>query len=73
MTGIRKPNRRHVAALARFSSGEVCVATGKISFVDDRSAQLALSEIARIDPRGDQLRTYLCRSCHDFHIGHARP
>ena len=72
MTAIRKPNRRHVAALERHASGQWCMQSGKVCFRDQRSAALALAVVARRDPEAQQLQVYRCNDCRDWHFGHDR-
>jgi hypothetical protein len=68
--GIRRPNRRKVPALLEATSGELCVATQKIRYVDERTARLAAAELGR--RHGESLETYRCTHCSDWHFGLSR-
>lgn len=68
MTRIRHPNRRPIPGVADLVHG--CPSTGKIRYVDARSAQLARDLVARNDPDGERLEVYPHAACGDWHIGH---
>lgn len=71
MTGIRRPNRRRVPALLEATSGEICAATRKVRYVDQRTARLAADELGHRNREDVSLETYRCVSCADWHFGHA--
>lgn len=68
-THVRRPNRRRIRGLAE-AVNELCSASGKRRYIDERGAQRAMAEVAGEDPAADRLNTYRCVSCSDFHFGH---
>lgn len=68
MTSIRRPNRRHIRGLADLVNG--CPTTGKIRYLDQRTAEQARDQLARHDPDAARLETYRHASCGDWHVGH---
>jgi hypothetical protein len=71
MTHARRPNRRRVPAIQEAISGELCVATRKVRYLEQRTARLAAAEVAKRpgDPSG-RVSAYRCDACGDWHVGH---
>lgn len=74
MTHVRRPNRRHVPELADLVNGGTCEPTGKVRFLDRRTAEFARERLARrpADPDRDRLHVFPCGLCRDWHVGHDR-
>ena len=73
MTHVRRPNRRRVPELAELINGGTCRASGKVRFLDERTAMIARDLTAKRDPdpaRAATLGAYVCTACGDWHIGH---
>lgn len=73
MTHISKPNRRPIPGLAELVNGGSCRWTGKVRWLDERTAQRALEKIAQHDPdaeRAARLEVFQCGRCGDWHVGH---
>lgn len=73
MTHVRRPNRRHVPELAELTVGGTCPASGKVRFIDQRTAETARDRTAKRDSdaaRAARLHAYACGVCGDWHIGH---
>lgn len=73
MTGIRRPNRRRVPALLEAAIGEVCLATRKIRYLDERTAAIAARELSSAHPAQGAATAYRCTRCGDWHVGHRTP
>jgi hypothetical protein len=74
MTHVRRPNRRHVPEFEDLVHGGICEPSGKVRFLDQRTAEFARSRLARrpADPDRDMLHVYPCGLCRDWHVGHDR-
>ena len=74
MTHVRRPNRRHVPELSDLVNGGTCEPSGKVRFLDQRTAELARERLARrpADPDRHLLHVYWCGRCRDWHVGHDR-
>ena len=68
-THVAKPNRRRIPGLAELVNGGNCPHSGKVRYLDQRTATRALEQIAVQDPERDRLSTYRCK-CGDWHVGH---
>jgi hypothetical protein len=73
MTHVRKPNRRPLVVLSSAGAGgdDLCPIAGKLRYLDERSARLALTQLGSRNAEPDRvLATYRCPSCGDWHVGH---
>ena len=73
MTHVRRPNRRPIPGLAELVNGGACAASGKVRYLDRRTAETARMMTAHADPdpaRAARLHVYLDPWCRDWHIGH---
>ena len=76
MTHVRRPNRRPIPGLDELVNGGVCASTRKIRYLDSRTAQRALAQVATEDPdpeRRATLHIYRHDDCGDWHVGHSVP
>lgn len=70
MTHIRRPNRRPIPGLAELVNGGSCSTSGKVRYLDERTAGMARDLVARHDPEPARLEVYHHGACGDWHIGH---
>lgn len=70
MTAVRRPNRRRIPELAQIADGGVCRQTGKLRYFDERTATIAMRQIAKRDPSRARLNVFDCDHCGDWHVGH---
>lgn len=73
MTHVRRPNRRPVPGMTDLVDGGICTLSGKVRYLDARTAGRALTSVASHDPdpeRVSRLEVYHCARCADWHVGH---
>ena len=74
MTHIRRPNRRPIPGLDALVNGGSCASSGKVRYLDQRTAEHARRILATRDPDAARLESYRhggAGGCGDWHIGHA--
>lgn len=70
MTHVRRPNRRPIPGLGELVNGGSCATSGKVRYLDQRTAARARDMVAKHDPDAERLHVYHHGACGDWHIGH---